>query len=532
MLTPRAKDPSPMAPESDRSRVASVTPNATPTSPLDLTSLNLPETSQGPAEDLRTALRELRLDLGFDTARLFVPSATGWALWEHQGAERAWHALLDPATLDGTPDGAEYRDVRTLPGVGPRLAALVCASLATLPTPEGGRIVLDSATPSGEQGWVERARPYLNLVRLLAGGGASLQATHEADTIWAVFSACQRSVAHAGPTSDDLLDAIRHATGATEVFLLTERGLDIDVATSPPANFTRTLSRQAQAALAADAGVPALAAATLATLAMALGTGATTVTGAFGTDRRDETLILAHPHGPGLSTGTVAVISRAVSTTRAATRNRERTVSSRVERERLRMASALHDGLVQTVTGAVMQLEGLKTKLERNPSEAAETLERSMAEIRRSLGELRAVLFDLHRERPDEEPEPLTRYVEDIVQRWRLPARVTVKGELTRVPPAILSVAYVVIREALANAAKHSAAFSVGVNLTVGPTELTVHVGDQGRGFSPADEDLARTEHHVGLELLRRRVHEMGGTLQVESAPGKGTRVVARLPIP
>ena len=155
-----------------------------------------------------------------------------------------------------------------------------------------------------------------------------------------------------------------------------------------------------------------------------------------------------------------------------------------------------------------------------------------MTEIRRSLGELRAVLFDLHREPPDEEPEPLTRYVEDIVQRWRLPARVTVEGELTRVPPAILSVAYVVIREALANAAKHSAAFSVGVNLTVGPTELTVHVGDQGRGFSPADEDLARSEHHVGLELLRRRVHEMGGTLLVESAPGKGTRVVARLPIP
>jgi signal transduction histidine kinase len=506
-------------------------PNATAPPPLDLTSLHLPEAGERPAFDLRTALRELRLDLGFETARLFVRSATGWDLMEHEGAERMWHPLLDPVTMEGTPSAAEYRDVRTLPGVGTRLAALGCASVATIPTPGGGRIVLDSATPSGAGGWIERSRPYLELIQLMGDEGSSLQAAHDAGTIRAVFTACQQAVAHAAATTDDLLDGIRHATGANEVFLLTERGRDVDVISSPPASFPRVLTRDAQAALAADPLGPALDGATLSTLAMALGTGAATVAGAFGTDRRDETLIFAHRQGPALSPGTLSVIARAVATTRAAIGQRDRTVTSRVEHERLRMASALHDGLVQTVAGAVMQLEGLQTKLERDPSEAAETLERSKLEIRRSLGELRAMLFDLHQGRRDEEPETLGRYVEDIVQRWRLPARVNVKGDLTRVPPATLSVAYVVIREALANAAKHSAASSVGVNLTVLPTELSVHVGDQGRGFSPDDEDLARREHHVGLELLRRRVHELGGTLRVESAPGKGTRVVARLPL-
>ena len=197
------------------------------------------------------------------------------------------------------------------------------------------------------------------------------------------------------------------------------------------------------------------------------------------------------------------------------------------------MAYALHDGLTQTVAGAVLELEALHKRVQENPVEALATLQDSKTEIRRALGEIRAILFDLQRPIEDapKASEPLTRYIEDVVKRWRLPARVAVEGDLSEVPARVLSVAYVVIREALANAAKHASHSNVTVQLSAGEHDLTVTVGDAGQGFTRRDEELARRENHIGLEMLRRRVGEIGGNLEIESRPGDGTRVVAKLPL-
>src|SRR5205814_10367398 len=94
----------------------------------------------------------------------------------------------------------------------------------------------------------------------------------------------------------------------------------------------------------------------------------------------------------------------------------------------------------------------------------AQTLAATKAEIRTSLSELRGILFDLAREggsSGSSSLEPLANYVDDVVQRWRLPARVSVEGDLPEVPRPVLAAAYVVIRESLANAAKHASPASV-----------------------------------------------------------------------
>jgi signal transduction histidine kinase len=121
--------------------------------------------------------------------------------------------------------------------------------------------------------------------------------------------------------------------------------------------------------------------------------------------------------------------------------------------------------------------------------------------------------------------------VEDLVGRWKLPCRIEVAGDLDRVPGSVASVAYVVVREAVANAAKHAAGSSVRIELKVTDGLLTVAVSDGGRGFSAKDEDAARDQHHMGLQMLRRRVAEAGGGLEVESSRDRGTRLLARLPL-
>jgi signal transduction histidine kinase len=95
----------------------------------------------------------------------------------------------------------------------------------------------------------------------------------------------------------------------------------------------------------------------------------------------------------------------------------------------------------------------------------------------------------------------------------------------------LLGAAYVVIREGLANAAKHAGAGRVSVWVNAVPDELTVEVADTGRGFTANATPNEGPGHHFGLGMMNRRVTEAGGTLDVQSAPGKGTKLVARLPV-
>jgi signal transduction histidine kinase len=485
---------------------------------------------------LADALEALRDDLGFETASVFVPGPRGWQLLDRRGPERPWHAVLDPVVLEGTQEAAEYPDVRTVPGLGGRLADMGCASLACLPLPEGGRVLLDSGVPCRSHGWIERARPYLSLVSILTGpswtSGSALRSHEEIATLNRLFAACQAAVAARSATPEQLLEHVREALGADEAFLVSERGADLDVMSSPGI-WPKRLSKEVLKGAEPD-GDLSLPEATLRELALSLGVGARAFAGAFGTsDPGSEMLLAGWDEGPALSPVSMSVAARAVTTARTALRARQQAVTSLMDRERARMAYALHDGLTQTVAGAVLELEALRKRIERDPTEAVAVIDTSKTEIRKALAELRGMLFDLSQ--PSDQDvtpaEPLTRYVEDVVRRWRLPARLAVEGDLSTVPPRTLSVAYVVIREALANAAKHASGTKVTVTLSASDEQLVVTVGDGGRGFTRSEEEVAREQHHVGLDMLRRRVAEVGGELRVESRQGKGTRIIASLPI-
>jgi signal transduction histidine kinase len=492
---------------------------------------------------LQMALSGMLQDLGFDTASAFVRTGAGWELLQREGPVRAWHSVLDPGALEGSPVAAEYPDVRTIPGVGTRLANLGCASVATLPLADGGRVLLDSARPCLAEGWIERARPYLDLLAIMSGpawpAGTAVQGHDEVAALQRVFSACQHSLRLPGATVDHLLARVREALHANELFLLIDLGSDLGVVSSDaqPSELHEAwpyrLPRRAVLESSPDVEGH-LDQAVMQRLALELSLSSRALAGAFGRQDGDvEILVAGWADGPALSSVSMTVVARAVSTAKAALQARAQAITTLVDRERTRIAFALHDGLTQIMAGAVLQLEALHKVIERDPEEALQTLDHSKREIRQSLAELRGVLFDLSNTEEDgrKPAEPLTRYVEDVVRRWRLPARVAVEGDLSEVPGRTLSVAYVVIREALANAAKHAAARNVTVRLTAGQHDLVVTVGDSGPGFTHQQEEEAREAHHVGLDLLRRRVREVGGRLRVESQPGKGTRIIARLPI-
>jgi two-component system nitrate/nitrite sensor histidine kinase NarX len=204
----------------------------------------------------------------------------------------------------------------------------------------------------------------------------------------------------------------------------------------------------------------------------------------------------------------------------------DETVEARVLEERARWAMRIHDGLTQTVTSAVLELQTLRARIIADPSGAVASLSAVEAAIRADLRELRQLLFELYEDQRPPEP-PLAMFVDELVARWGLPVRVTIEGDPDAVPLIVLEAAHAVIAEALANAAKHAGTPDVSVRIRADADGLRIEVEDHGRGMTDAADD----EPHFGLRLMRIRAEDIGGTVEIVSTPGSGTRVVALLPV-
>lgn len=203
------------------------------------------------------------------------------------------------------------------------------------------------------------------------------------------------------------------------------------------------------------------------------------------------------------------------------------TVDSLMLQERTRWAIHIHDGLTQSVTSAVLELQGLQHRIRTEPDDVLATLHEVEVAIRNDLKQIRQILFELDADTPLQEP-PLASFVNELVERWHLPARVSIEGEVDRISDRTLETANAIVAEALANAAKHSGAPEVSVRIRAGLDELRIEVEDRGNGLVAGADD---GDPHFGLRLMRGQVAQIGGTIEIDSKPGSGTRVVAVLPV-
>ena len=200
-----------------------------------------------------------------------------------------------------------------------------------------------------------------------------------------------------------------------------------------------------------------------------------------------------------------------------------------IERERLRVAADVHDGLAQDLALAVRELAFLDGE---PPADAAEeSRARLRAAVASAHGVVRDRLVDLSGALPI---GGLRAAVEEVCTRYSLrglTVRLDADAAVGEAPPAVTAAVVRVLNEALANALKHAAAASVDVRLRAEPGAIAIAVADDGRGFDPAGAAGA-AEGHLGLALMRARASEAAGELTVESAPGAGTTIGARFPLP
>ncbi|MGE5674433.1 MAG: ATP-binding protein [Mycobacterium leprae] len=201
-----------------------------------------------------------------------------------------------------------------------------------------------------------------------------------------------------------------------------------------------------------------------------------------------------------------------------------------ITEERQRMARELHDTLAQGLAGLVMQLEAVDDLLSRGESERAQAITgRAMQRARTTLAEARTAIAAL---RTPLEQGNVVSAIEQLVATLRKESGISCVLE---VGPGDLPVKgntgeqlYRIVRECLTNIQRHAHASQVSVQLSAVASAVRLTVTDNGVGFNPT----AVPAEHFGLMGIQERVRLLGGTCQIESAPGAGTRIQIVLPVP
>lgn len=199
--------------------------------------------------------------------------------------------------------------------------------------------------------------------------------------------------------------------------------------------------------------------------------------------------------------------------------------------ERERIGMDLHDGIIQSIYAVGLTLEHSSLLLEDDADAAKKRLRYAIEALNQTIRDIRNYIMDMRPQRM--RAHDLNESLKQLVREFRANTLVDVQLEVVADVEALLdegtsTALFHIAQEALANAAKHSAATELKVEVTSEDHVVNLHVIDNGAGFvlNQADSLLGH-----GLSNMTLRAQAVGGRLSVESAPMQGTRVIAVFPI-
>ncbi|MBI2748077.1 MAG: PAS domain S-box protein [Burkholderiales bacterium] len=199
------------------------------------------------------------------------------------------------------------------------------------------------------------------------------------------------------------------------------------------------------------------------------------------------------------------------------------------ETERRRIAAELHDRVGQNLTALSINLHILSNRMTGLDDDARRRLRDSLGLLDATALCIEGVLDDLRPPMLDDWGlGPTFRWVGDeFSRRTEIPVRVQVLGRERRIDSPTEIALLRIVQEALNNVSKHASAGQVEITLGWEPEAVRVEVTDNGLGFEHSE---SRRESGLGILTMRERVQAANGRLNIDSAPGKGTRVRALIP--
>ncbi len=199
------------------------------------------------------------------------------------------------------------------------------------------------------------------------------------------------------------------------------------------------------------------------------------------------------------------------------------------EEERRRLSLDLHDDPIQTLVSACHELDGMISTQPTSPPQlvGVRTSVATVIQKLRDIGTaLRPPVLD------DMGLVPALRgLLGEYTKEGTFEGGIAVSGEQRRLPGDIELAAFRITQEALRNAAHHAAASHVRASIDFGVSQATLVVEDDGKGFDTPIDSVAK-DGHWGLLGMKERAEMMGGSFNLLSQSGKGTRITVHLPVP
>ncbi len=201
--------------------------------------------------------------------------------------------------------------------------------------------------------------------------------------------------------------------------------------------------------------------------------------------------------------------------------------------ERNRIGREWHDTLVAGLSAISLQIEAALSAIASRPERAADILQTTRSMVHHYRAEARRVILDLRDSRPLGETlaSALEIALQRVVEPRGIRGAVAVDGQPVDLPPELHHNVLRICQEAVANAVNHANPRVVDVRLVFRPGSLRAIVQDDGHGF---DRDCPQGErfNHFGITIMQERARRCGGSLRIDSSPGRGTTVEAVIPLP
>ncbi len=201
--------------------------------------------------------------------------------------------------------------------------------------------------------------------------------------------------------------------------------------------------------------------------------------------------------------------------------------------ERTRLSREMHDSLGQVLGYLGLKADEIGILLTTGRTEQAiKRIKKVRKVIRNASDDVRHLILAL---RTPASPEVglslvLQDYLESFQQQTDIKISMDIQdGKATRFSAKVALQLMRVIQEALNNVRKHADASQVAVSFRIVSDEALISIADEGIGFDPSA--IYNSGRHFGIQMMKERISDLGGSLEIDSQPGKGTRVLAKLPL-
>lgn len=204
------------------------------------------------------------------------------------------------------------------------------------------------------------------------------------------------------------------------------------------------------------------------------------------------------------------------------------------EEERKRIAREIHDGPAQSLANIVLRTEIAERMLIKQEFVMVqEELVDLKGQVRSGLEEIRKIIFNLRPMALDDLGlvPTLRKFTQDFEEKTKIHTVFELIGKETRMPSAMEAAIYRLVQEAFTNALKHASASHVMLEINYQPQHISLVIQDNGVGFnSDLIEQDATRNAHFGLVGMRERIELIEGRMDIDSNPGRGTKIIIDIP--